>query len=290
MARLNIARVLPRRYDGAYPSNFDRPAYLPHRSLAEAKMENSTHSRRSFNSQALGSLLTFSLLETLCRHDLFADEIRPNAIRWLADVNQLGRDLQGEKLEQVAWQKKVEELLTQVNMPDLLKLIDFDRLTANVNFAERGERSLRLTFPKIEGVPTELSFGKQIFALKKDRSVVPHGHNNMATAFLILKGDLRGRHYDRLKDEPGYMIIKPTIDRKFGPGECSTVSDYKDNVHWFQAISEPAFIFNLHVLDVKPGSKLPTARVYVDPKGEEIAGGLTRARLIGYKEANQLYG
>ena len=75
-----------------------------------------------------------------------------------------------------------------------MKLIDFDRLTANVNFAERGERSLRFSFPKVEGVPTELSFGKQIFALKKGRSVVPHGHNNMATAFLILKGDLRGRH------------------------------------------------------------------------------------------------
>jgi hypothetical protein len=247
-------------------------------------------SRRGFNQQALGSLLTFSLLETLCRHDLFADEIRPNAIRWLTDVNQLGRDLQGEKLDQLAWQKKVQELLVQVNLPDLLEMIDFERLTSGVSFADRGERSLRFSFPKVEGVPSELSFGKQIFALKKDRSVVPHGHNNMATAFLILKGQLRGRHYDRVKDEPGYMLLKPTIDRKFDPGECSTVSDYKDNVHWFQALSEPAFIFNLHVLDVKPGSTLPTGRVYVDPQGEQVAGGLTRSRVITYKEANQLYG
>jgi hypothetical protein len=253
-------------------------------------METSTSSRRSFNQQALGSLLTFSLLETLCRHDLFAEEIRPNAIRWLSDVNQLGRDLQGEKLEQLVWQRKVEELLTQVNLPDLLALIDFDRLTSNVSFAERGERSLRFSFPKVEGVPSDLSFGKQIFALKKGRSVVPHGHNNMATAFVILKGDLRGRHYDRVSDESEHLLIRPTIDRKFSPGECSTVSDYKDNVHWFQAITEPAFIFNLHVLDVKPGTTLPTGRVYVDPEGEKVAGGLTRARIIGYKEANQLYG
>jgi hypothetical protein len=253
-------------------------------------MESSTQSRRAFNAQTLGSLLTFSLLETLCRYDLFADEIRPNAIRWLADVNQLGADLKGQKLEQLAWQKKVEELLPQVDMTALLELIDFERLTSQVKFAERGERSLRLTFPKIEGVPTELSFGKQIFALKKDRSVVPHGHNNMATAFLILKGELRGRHYDRIEDEPGYMIVKPTIDRNFAPGECSTVSDYKDNVHWFQAQSEQAFIFNLHVMDVRPGTTLPTGRVYVDPNGESIAGGLIRARRIGFKEANQLYG
>jgi hypothetical protein len=107
---------------------------------------------------------------------------------------------------------------------------------------------------------------------------------------LILKGDLRGRHYDRVKDEPEHLIIKPTIDRKFSPGECSTVSDYKDNVHWFQAITEPAFIFNLHVLGVRSDGGLPTGRVYVDPSGESIAGGLTRARRIGYKEAHQLYG
>ncbi|MEX0678631.1 MAG: hypothetical protein WD063_16240 [Pirellulales bacterium] len=253
-------------------------------------METATLSRRAFNAQTLGSLLTFSLLETLCRYDLFADEIRPNVIRWLAEVDQLGRDLKGQKLEQVAWQKKVEELLPQVDMPALLELIDFDRLTSNLELVDEGARSLRLGFPKVEGLPTELSFGKQIFALKKGRSVVPHGHNNMATAFLILRGDLRGRHYDRVKDEPDHMIIKPTIDRKFSPGECSTVSDYKDNVHWFQAMTEPAFIFNLHVLGVNPGGTLPTGRVYIDPNGEPIAGGLTRARRIGYQEANQLYG
>jgi hypothetical protein len=282
-----IARPGFRRYDGTgctavFP-------ILPEIET-EAIMETGIQSRRSFNSQALGSLLTLSLLETVCRYDLFADEIRPGALGWLADVNQLARDLKGQKLEQVAWQQKVEELTARASLPDVLKLIDFDRLTANVNFAERGERSLRVSFPSVEGVPAELSFGKQIFALKKDRSVVPHGHNNMATAFLILKGDLRGRHYDRIQDEPGHMIIKPTIDRKFVPGECSTVSDYKDNVHWFQAITEPAFIFNLHVMDVKPGATLPTTRVYIDPKGEAIAGGLTRARRISYKEANQLYG
>jgi hypothetical protein len=44
------------------------------------------------------------------------------------------------------------------------------------------------------------------------------------------------------------------------------------------------------VLDVNPDPKQPTGRVYVDPNGESLAGGLTRARRIGYKEANQLYG
>ncbi len=247
-------------------------------------------SRRSFNHRALGSLLTYSLLELIYCHDLLADEFKPAALKWLRDVDALGHDLKGQQLDQLSWQKKIEELLARADLADVLQLVDFDRLSANVSFADRGERSLRFSFPKVEGVPSELSFGKQIFALRKDRSVVPHGHNNMATAFLILKGDLRGRHYDRVRDEAEHMIIRPTIDRKFTAGEVSTVSDYKDNVHWFQAVSDQAFIFNLHVMDVNPASKLTTGRVYVDPQGEQIAGGLVRSRVINYKEANQLYG
>jgi hypothetical protein len=253
-------------------------------------MDEQPQSRRDFQRQTLGSLLTLSLLETLFRQDLWADEVKPITAKWVADVNQLGLDLKGQKLEQLAWQKKIEELLVQVDLADLLKLIDFDRLAAGAKLTDRGERSLRFSFPKVEGLPTELCFGKQIFALKKGCSVVPHGHNNMATAFLILKGDLRGRHYDRIQDEPGYMLIRPTIDRQFSTGECSTVSDYKDNVHWFQALTEPAFIFNMHMLDVHPGSKLQTGRVYVDPAGEKLDGGVIRAKLIGYKQANELYG
>ena len=83
------------------------------------------------------------------------------------------------------------------------------------------------------------------------------------------------------------MIIRPTIDRAFKAGEHSTVSDYKDNVHWFKAKSDMSFIFNIHVMSVKPGK---TGRVYIDPNGEKIAGGRIKARKIDHKEAEHLYG
>ena len=88
------------------------------------------------------------------------------------------------------------------------------------------------------GLPKNPVFGRQIFAMKKGRSVVPHGHDNMATGFLVLKGDFRGRHYDRLEDHADHYLIRPTIDRAFKPGEFSTISDHKDNIHWFTAESE----------------------------------------------------
>lgn len=247
-------------------------------------------SRRSFGKQSLGSLLTFSLLETLAGTNAFAEKVRPEIESWLADLDQLGRDVKEQRVSQIVWQAKVEALFGKVELPELLRLIDFEQLTRNLQMVDNGARSLKVKFPKIEGVPEKLVFGRQVFALKKDRSVVPHGHNNMATAFLVLKGSLRGRHYDRLEDLEDAIVLRPTIDRGFGPGDHSSVSDYRDNVHWFQATSDRAFIFNIHVLDVRPGSEAPTGRVYVDPQGEKLQGGLIKSRRLGYKEAHELYG
>ncbi|MEX0819402.1 MAG: hypothetical protein WD070_07405 [Pirellulaceae bacterium] len=244
--------------------------------------------RRSFNGGALGSLLTLSLLETLFDSDAFAAEVKPITGKWLGDLHQLGLDLKGEKLTQVAWQQQVEELYKQVDLPELLKFIDFRKLTANLQFRDRGERSLRPKFPEVEGLPTDLVFGHQVFALQQGRSVVPHGHDNMATAFLILQGDFHGRHYDRLEDEQDHIIVKPTIDRSFTVGECSSISDHKDNVHWFKTTSETGFIFNIHVINVVAGR--PSGRVYMDPNGEAISDGRIRARKLKSAEAYKLYG
>jgi hypothetical protein len=247
--------------------------------------------RREFCQQTLGSLLTYSLLETLIGGDVLADEVKPVTARWLAELDQLGRDVRGQKLKQVDWQKKVEELLAKVDVPDLLKLIDFAKLEKSVKFRDRGESSLRPKFPRVEGLPTDLVFGHQVFALGNGRSVVPHGHDNMATAFLILKGKFEGKHYDRLADEGKFMIIRPTLDRQFGVGEVSTVSDHKDNVHWFKAASdEGGFIFNIHVMNVAPTSGRGAARIYIDPAGEKLSGGRIKARRISRDEATKLYG
>ncbi len=242
--------------------------------------------RRDFQQQALGSLLTWSLLDTLFSRNAFGDEVKLIASKWLAELNAMSLDLKGKKLEQVQWMKQVEQLLAKVDLPEMLKFIDFDALTKDVKFQDRGELSLRPKMPKIEGHPT-LVYGNQVFALNKDRSVVPHGHDNMATAFLILKGNFHGRHFDRLEDDKTHMIIRPTIDGTFGPGTYSTVTDVKDNVHWFQATTDGSFIFNIHVMSVKPGA---TGRVYIDPNGEKISGDRIKARKINHAEANKLYG
>jgi len=247
-------------------------------------------SRRQFAQASLGSLVTFSLLETIFETDALAKEIKPAVIPWFNDVNQLGFDLKGKKISQPQWQAKIEELYAKVNLPELLTFIDYDKLRKNAKLPATGARSLRFSFKQIEGAPQKLAYGKQVFALGKGRSVVPHGHNNMATAFIMLGGSCHGRHYDRVEDQKDHILIKPTIDRRFQPGEFSSVTDLKDNVHWFKAESDTAFIFNLHATGLQHDTSLRTGRVYVDPNGDQLAGGLIRAPRINHDKATKLYG
>ena len=128
--------------------------------------------RREFARNTLGTLLSYSLLETMFRKDAFADEIKPTAIKWLADVNSLAADVRSQKIPQIEWQKQVEALFKKIDVADVLKLIDFEAITKDLKIADNGASSLRPKFPKVEGLPTEFVFGRQVFALKKGRSVV----------------------------------------------------------------------------------------------------------------------
>ena len=245
--------------------------------------------RRQFGQHTLASLVTYSLLDLVISRDAFGEEMKLLAAKWLKDLNELSQDVRGQQLSQIVWQEKVDALFEQVDLADTLQFIDFDKLTANLKFRDQGELSLRAKLPEVEGLPTKLVFGHQVFALAKGRSVVPHGHNNMATAFLILQGTFQGRHYDRLEDDGEHFIIRPTIDRAFAAGEHSTVSDHKDNVHWFTATSDQAFIFNIHLMNVDPAKK-NTGRVYLDPSGEKLSDNRIRARRLSSAEVYKLYG
>lgn len=247
-------------------------------------------SRRSFNWKLLGSLTAYGLIETLYGRDLFSQTVRPVVQKWMADLNALSQDLKDKKLKDVEFQAKLEELYRNANLPDLLKFVDLTKLEQSVKFPASGAANLGVDLSKVEGLPARVVFGKQIFACKKDRSIVPHGHNNMCTGFIILSGTWAGKHYERIQDNPDHYLIKPTIDRTFKPGECSTVSDTKDNVHWFKAESETAFIFNIHVMGYNSANRQLPGRVYVDPMGEKTAQGLIIAKKISSSECHKKYG
>ena len=248
-------------------------------------------SRREFTRQALQSITALALIEGLAARSLFGKDVAPIVDAWFKELQTISKDLKDHKTKDVEFQKSLEALYHRVDLPALLKTLDFETLAKDVEYPAHGARSLPVDFKNVSGIPTNLVFGRQIFAMKKGRSVIPHGHDNMATGFLVLKGDFRGRHWDRIEDHDDHYIVRPTIDRKFAVGETSSISDHQDNVHWFLNEGDtPGFIFNVHVIGYNPENPKTGGRVYVDPLGEKLAGGLWKAPKISYGKANQMYG
>jgi hypothetical protein len=135
------------------------------------------------------------------------------------------------------------------------------------------------------------SFTPKIFCMGRGRAIIPHGHRNMVSQHLVLKGEMRGRHWERLRDEPGYLIARPTIDRLFRPGDASSISDELDNVHWFVAESERAYTLDAIVDGIEPERGYRFHIDFVDPDRAQTApGGTVRLPRLELDEALRRYG
>jgi hypothetical protein len=241
--------------------------------------------RREFT----GSVLAYGLIQMLWARDLFAADVKPVVGQWFKELNDLGRDLKGQKLKDVEFQAKMEGLYKKVDLAELVSFIDLDRIAEKAKLPDNGAHSAGFDLTKVEGLKSP-TFGKQIFCLKKGRAVVPHGHENMCTGFIVLRGTFRGRHYDRLETHKDHYVIKPTIDRTFERGEASTISDHKDNIHWFHCTSDTGYIFNAHVIGYDPKITEPSGRLYLDPEGEKLSGGQIKAAKMTSAECHKKYG
>ena len=247
-------------------------------------------SRREFHAKLIGSAISFALIETLWARDLFADGAKPAIGKWLAELAEMTKDLRGEKLTDLQFQKKMEDLYRRVDLKELCALVKLDEIEKAKKLPDSGAANVGFDLSKVEGLPASVGFGKQIFGCKKGRSIVPHGHANMCTGFIVLKGTWHGRHYDRLETKADHYVIKPTIDRTFGPGELSTISDHKDNVHWFKSGSDAGYIFNVHVIGYDKTIKEASGRLYLDVEGEKLAGGLIKAPKMTSAECHKKFG
>lgn len=259
--------------------------------LSPSSQEGSgAETRRAFGARMLKSLIAYGLVETLWARGLLADSHTAAIGKWFAELVEMTHDLSGQKLTDLQFQARMEDLYRRVDLQELLRAVKLEDLERTTTLPDNGAISLGFDLTKVEGVPADLGFGKQIFGLKRGRSIVPHGHANMCTGFIVLKGEFHGRHWDRVETHADHYLIRPTIDRHFKPGELSTISDHKDNVHWFEALTGPGFVFNVHVVGYDPAFQGSSGRLYLDPDGEKVAGGLIRARKMSVSECHQKYG
>jgi len=244
--------------------------------------------RRDLLKSVLGTLASFSLLETLFSHDAFASPVKPITDSWIWHLNDMCRDLKTGRIAPAVWQAKVKELYDRVELPDLLAAIDFDRLSAGFEYPDLGVSTRPVEFPRLDGIPQDIVFVRKIFGMKKGRAIIPHGHRNMTSCHYVLKGEFELKQYDKVVEDGTHMVIEPTIHEIARTGSHSSISDEKNNVHWLRATTETAFTFDAIVLDLK-GRKTDVDNI--DPDGAEtIAGGRLRVRKLSVAEALHKYG
>ena len=248
-------------------------------------------SRREFLRGGFGAVVSWALLDGLVSRNLLADEISPITDRWARDLITRCADLRKQTISPVEWQARVEELLERVDLEDLLRYIDFERLTKNLDFPDLGASTEWVAFPRLEGVPEPPQLYKKIFGLKRGRAIIPHGHKNMVSAHLVLRGEFHLRHYDRVEDDGTHLVIRSTIDRAAGPGESSSISDDRNNVHWFVTTSDHAFTFDVILtgLDADRDKSYAIDNLDID-RAEPLPGGLLRVPKLGVDEALEKYG
>lgn len=226
-------------------------------------------SRRQLLAGLVASLATFGLIEALWSRELVAAKVRPNLARFFRDLQARVVELRGRRMSDLEFQAVMDDLLGRVDIGALADYVALDRLEQLGEIADAGATV------RDYGLPAQMGHVRRLFACRKGRAIVPHGHVGMVSGFVVLRGRWRGRHYEKLESHPEHLIIRPTIDRGFGPGELSTISDHRDNVHWFEAESDAAFIFNIHVGGYD--RRLPPGREYLDPERPIDGDGTIRA-------------
>jgi hypothetical protein len=238
----------------------------------------------------LTAILTVSFLDTILATEAVPPSVGPILESWLQNLHGRCADLRRRAIPAPVWQAEVAALLEHVPLEDLLHLIDFEQMVKRATLPDDRATTRDPVFPPLDGVPERPSYIRRVFMLAKNRAIVPHGHQNMASGHLVIHGSLRVRHFERLRDEPTHLILRPTIDRESQPGSATTVSDEKDNVHWLVATSQVAATFDV----IMPGlhSDRPTRFMdFVDPReGEPLGDGTIRAPRLTPGEVFERYG
>lgn len=242
--------------------------------------------RRELGAALVAAATTFGLVAALGPRRALAAPLRAPIEGWLRELRTLAADLRGRRLSDLEFEAQIAALLRRVELADLAAAIDLDVLTRDLVPPERGAAGLDLGAL----VPAGVGLRTRLFVCREGRSIVPHGHVNLCTGALVLRGRWRGRHYDRVETRGDFHTLRPTRDRELAPGEVSTVSDHQNNVHWFEATTEVAVLFNAHVAGYDPHLRGSPGRIYLDPAGPPRGDGLIDAPTMTHADCLAKYG
>lgn len=243
------------------------------------------------------SLLACGLGQLLRQTGLATDAGQARIDAWLNDLAGLGRELGAGQISQVQWQAGMDEIYRRVPLAALLQWVDFRRLgdeLAHRDLGTQGEvfQDLFLGQPGQRppaGPEQARILISKIAYIKKGRSIPPHGHSNMVSAFLVMSGDFHVRQFDKLADRPQTMLVRATADERQRAGQWSGISDHRNNVHWLTAQSDDGFLFTVKLIRLEQDRPFH-GRINIDVRAaKDLGDGRLEAPKISFQTAAERY-
>ncbi len=235
--------------------------------------------------QLLGTLPTLWLARAVRAADAVPASLAGSLRDRLVRIDQASRELAAHRLQPLEWQRAAEEACRGIDVAELCRAADFDRVIERLPLLDRGTSA-----EVIDLLPGQ-AFTPKIFAMARGRAIIPHGHRNMVSQHVVLQGQMRGRHYQRLRDEPEHLVLRPTIDRIFRPGDSSSISDQRDNVHWFVTESSRAYTLDCIVDGIDRSRDYRFGIDFVDPaNAQRESDGTLRTPRLELDECLRRYG
>jgi hypothetical protein len=220
----------------------------------------------------------------------------PSALdRWAQDMVEINRQLAAGRISLTDWQDMITTLNTGVELGELKRYLDFDKLTAAMTFSSKLADTADPHLPKIinvEGV--ERSWFIRFFGMRKGGAVIPHVHNNMVSAHLVIGGQFHARTFDRMADLPDptgdAVLLRPMRNEMLNPGGMVTMSDDRENSHWMIAQEDRSFTFDVGVLELSKTRVYGLeankySMIFVDPTGPEDGYGLIKSPVITFEQS-----
>lgn len=244
--------------------------------------------RREFSKNLLAAVSGYALFNSLFLTDSFSKPIKQITGNWAIRLNEYCMDLKKNSIVPAEWQILIEDLYNEIELSEIIDFIDFENLIKGFEYPDLGVNTKPVKFPALDGLPENTVYLKKIFGMKKDRAIIPHGHSNMASAHLILKGEMHLRNYDKIDRDGENLIIKPTVDKIIKSGESSSISDDRDNIHWFIANTDTAFTFDVIMVDLNNKNyDIHNLDIY---NKQDLSDGTMRVPLLDVKTALEKYG
>lgn len=201
------------------------------------------NSRREFLAGALlGGVLTLST-----RSLRAAPQTR--GVAMLREALELGRRLRRGEITQLQWQDAIGPILRSATIEEIRDAIGLEMIRERTPRVRLGAAIKPV--PIVKQLNPDEGAAMRVFFINAGRTDPPHCHFNQVTAHIVLAGKFRVRHFERLREERGAFVLRPSHDRTIEIGDHTSISEVRDNAHWHAAITDGV------LLDVEQGRLNP---------------------------------